>query len=38
MILTVNQVFLISGVFFALVFAFGLWLAMTGKSRMPKDR
>ena len=38
MILTANQVFLISGAFFASVFAFGLWLGTTGKSRVPKDK
>ncbi len=37
MILTANQVIYITGLFFAVVFAFGLWLAFFSKPRAPKD-
>ncbi len=38
MILTANEVFMISGLFFALVGALGLWLAFSNTPRAPKDQ
>ncbi len=36
MILTANEVFIISGLFFAIVGVLGLWLAFSGPSRASK--